>query len=405
VLGDDVFFRGIRKYLRDNAFSSVEIHDLRLAMEEVSGLDLNTFFAQWYFSAGHPIVSASEDFNPQTKELEISVNQTQDTSNSRDVFQFPLTVQFLYKDQLTEFRQLDISKREQVFVLQVSQKPDAIVYDPEGSLPWDLIRPERTIDQYRLLLEHQNTWLTRHEAVSHIEAHLSDVSVEDIRYALQDPHWELRQILLYTISLSDTPELIKDVISMANSDPDPRTRLAAVYCLGETGDPAFSPVFVNLLERSSKVDEIMIGLLQLSRCDLPKALSYSKALEQDSSVAILSVVASVYSMDQNPDHKTFFRQKRPLFAEEGKIFFQAYAIWASGLDDTLVLEEVESLKSLALSQNYGLYTRFYATYCLWVLNSILLQNSDLAGVISATIMEIRELTGDSTLTEWYRSFD
>jgi aminopeptidase N len=35
-LGDDAFFQGLNKYLTTNAYKSAEVHNLRLAMEEVS---------------------------------------------------------------------------------------------------------------------------------------------------------------------------------------------------------------------------------------------------------------------------------------------------------------------------------------------------------------------------------
>ena len=54
--GDDMFFKGLNNFLTKHAYQSVEIADLRLAFEEITGEDLIWFFDQWYFQAGHPIV-------------------------------------------------------------------------------------------------------------------------------------------------------------------------------------------------------------------------------------------------------------------------------------------------------------------------------------------------------------
>jgi len=43
-LGDNAFFTGLKKYLIDNQYNSAEVSQLRLAFEEVSGLDLHWFF-------------------------------------------------------------------------------------------------------------------------------------------------------------------------------------------------------------------------------------------------------------------------------------------------------------------------------------------------------------------------
>ena len=53
-VGDDAFFASLKLYLETNKFSAVEIHDLRLAFEKVTGEDLNWFFNEWFLSSGHP---------------------------------------------------------------------------------------------------------------------------------------------------------------------------------------------------------------------------------------------------------------------------------------------------------------------------------------------------------------
>lgn len=62
-LGDDVFFRGLNLYLTKNAYTAVEAAQLRLAMEEVSGQDLNWFFNQWYFGSGQPELVVKDSVN------------------------------------------------------------------------------------------------------------------------------------------------------------------------------------------------------------------------------------------------------------------------------------------------------------------------------------------------------
>ena len=53
-LGDDAFFRGLRKYYADNKNSIASSNDLRKALEAASGKNLQTFFSRWVFGAGHP---------------------------------------------------------------------------------------------------------------------------------------------------------------------------------------------------------------------------------------------------------------------------------------------------------------------------------------------------------------
>ena len=55
-VGDEAFYAALNKYLVDNAYSDVEIHELRIAFEDVTGQDLMPFFNQWFFAAGHPMI-------------------------------------------------------------------------------------------------------------------------------------------------------------------------------------------------------------------------------------------------------------------------------------------------------------------------------------------------------------
>ena len=60
-------------------------------MEKVTGRDLNWFFNQWFFSAGHPELDIEYDYDAVAQELHISVEQTQDPEASIPIFQLPAT--------------------------------------------------------------------------------------------------------------------------------------------------------------------------------------------------------------------------------------------------------------------------------------------------------------------------
>ena len=53
-LGDENFFRGIRNYYDAHRGSLASTEDLRAALEQASGKNLQEFFARWVYGAGHP---------------------------------------------------------------------------------------------------------------------------------------------------------------------------------------------------------------------------------------------------------------------------------------------------------------------------------------------------------------
>ncbi len=77
-IGKDAFLQGLNIYLKNNAFRNAESTQLRIAFEEASGLDLNWFFNQWYFGAGHPELNISYNWDSTTKTQSIYLKQVQE---------------------------------------------------------------------------------------------------------------------------------------------------------------------------------------------------------------------------------------------------------------------------------------------------------------------------------------
>ncbi|MEZ4805103.1 MAG: M1 family metallopeptidase [Bacteroidia bacterium] len=62
-VGDEAFFLSLNKYLKDNAYKTAEVSDLRKAFESVTGEDLNWFFDQWFYSASHPKLKVEHNYS------------------------------------------------------------------------------------------------------------------------------------------------------------------------------------------------------------------------------------------------------------------------------------------------------------------------------------------------------
>jgi len=76
-LGDDAFFRGIRIYYEAHKNSTANSNDLRAALEQASGKDLQEFFARWIFGAGHPVYQLSWKWNSKTNKVRLTLDQLQ----------------------------------------------------------------------------------------------------------------------------------------------------------------------------------------------------------------------------------------------------------------------------------------------------------------------------------------
>src|SRR5687767_15328200 len=97
-VGDSAFFKSINSYLNTNKYKAAEAHHLRLAFEEVTGKDLNWFWNQWYFGAGHPKLDISYDYNETSRQAIVIVKQTQAGDK---IFRLPVAVDIYHGNQKT----------------------------------------------------------------------------------------------------------------------------------------------------------------------------------------------------------------------------------------------------------------------------------------------------------------
>ncbi|WP_217495843.1 M1 family aminopeptidase [Mangrovivirga cuniculi] len=126
-LGDEVFWNGIRQYYKTYANSNVLTEDFRTVMENVSGENLESFFNQWLFIEGHPVVKWNWKY--KNEKIKISIEQIQD----HHTFNFPLEIGVFYGETMkTETLQID-SKSEKLDI-STDKKPDKILLDPESWL-------------------------------------------------------------------------------------------------------------------------------------------------------------------------------------------------------------------------------------------------------------------------------
>lgn len=129
-LGDDAFFNGLKKYLQQNAFQTVEIHQLRLAMEEVCGKDLNWFFNQWFLASGHPLLAV--DYSTVNNKLIVKLEQLQDQETT-PIYRLPMIID-VYQEGKPSRHPIEMQKRVQTFEFAIEGEITNVVVDAEHML-------------------------------------------------------------------------------------------------------------------------------------------------------------------------------------------------------------------------------------------------------------------------------
>ena len=84
LLGDDVFFRGVRRYYAENRYKKAGTEDLQRAMEAEAGRSLERFFERWIYQSGLPRIRYSTAVEGQ--EVVVRLEQV------GEVYDVPVTV-------------------------------------------------------------------------------------------------------------------------------------------------------------------------------------------------------------------------------------------------------------------------------------------------------------------------
>ncbi len=133
VLGDDVFFKGLRRYLNDPAlaYGNARTADLKRNLEAESGKDLAYYFDQWYTGQGYPT------YNVQWSTLgtgSVNIRLNQVTSHVSVPF-FKLSVPLTFKNSTNEKTIIvDNSFNNETFIRTLGFVPDTVLVDQEAWL-------------------------------------------------------------------------------------------------------------------------------------------------------------------------------------------------------------------------------------------------------------------------------
>lgn len=123
-LSDPVFQKGIRTYYATYRGKNATTDNFRHVMEKVSKENLQVFFRQWLYTAGHPVLQGKWKYEPTKKILTLTVRQTQDF-----LFQFPLQLAIKAGNNTT-FKTIEIRNRSTNITVPLKFKPVSILMDP-----------------------------------------------------------------------------------------------------------------------------------------------------------------------------------------------------------------------------------------------------------------------------------
>lgn len=353
-LGEDAFFKGLHLYLTQNALGNGEAQQLRLALEQVSGKDLNWFFNQWYYGAGNPDLTINYKWDEANKTETVYLNQTQ----KEDVFQLPMKID-VYVNGKKERHDYSMSAKSDSVKFSLASKPDLVNVDAEKIL---LIRKtdNHTIDEFAFQYKNAPLYVDRLEAINAAAKDLKEVKAQDIILsALKDPYFGLRIKAIKALKLDDSDlgkKALPVIIKIAKTDDHTLVRAAAIDALATLKDQSYMPLFKDALKNPSYA----IGgaaLNAIADLDKTAALTLAKGLEKDSKNDLAAAIMQVYM--SNGDEADFPYVIKAFGAAGIQDKFQlvgGFATMLMKVNNTDYLKQgVDELKNLAVQYKvYGL---------------------------------------------------
>ncbi|MCF8275278.1 MAG: M1 family peptidase [Flavobacteriales bacterium] len=353
TIGDEAFFKGLNLYLNDNKFQSVEIHQLRLAMEKVTGMDLNWFFNQWFLDKGHPNLKIAHNYNEEMKKYSVTISQTQDLKEF-PLYRIPMDVDVYFGGAVNRYR-IDLTDEEQTFDFDVLGKPSLVIVDAENML---LGTKEETISEEENIFKLKNAplFLDKVEAMNGLKASNDPAALDAILNALDDTYWAARRIALASLkgkAVADTSLLKNKLIWLTQKDQKSLVRAEALALLAETfsSDPNVKLVIEGAMkDRSYMV--LGAALKAIAEYDENRALSLAKEAEKDASGSLVSSIASLYSQKGGAEEIDFFLNGIDKISDpnEKYVYVQIFGKYLMKQDIATQTKGLGMLKDLALNE-------------------------------------------------------
>ncbi len=276
-LGDEAFFTGLKMYLTEYKYKAAEVHQLRLIFEKLTGKDLNWFFNQWYFGAGHPKIEISYDYNTLRKTVTVNIVQLQS-----ETFQFPFALDIFENGKRTRYK-VFVEGKDASFTFPYNKQPTLIQVNADGVLVCD-INENKVLSDYIFQLKNADNYTHRREALLEVAKKQDEKNAFNaVVNALNDKAYKIRILALEKVDLINKfskKDAIRKIMQMANSDEKTLVQAAAINTLGKLTDPELKPIFSKALE-SKSYSVLGKGLVAMYYVDKQLAIAKSKQLPDE----------------------------------------------------------------------------------------------------------------------------
>ena len=250
TLGDDLFLKAIRNYVKAQSVSIVETSDFRKTLEQVSGLDFEQFFSEWLYSPGFPDYVAEYSFDDDSSIARLDIEQVNAGIDGVPLFSNLIDLEFTFQEGSKKRERITLKQKKDTFSFSLSDKPVNISIDPKN---WILkkLKFRKPKEMHLYQLSSDPNAMERIRAASE----LSEFKTQDVvdamsRVVSSDAFWGVKLEVAKNLGKIATSEALGALIAL-RAHNDHRARRGVAVGLR---------FFAKLDERNNAIDALIYYL-------------------------------------------------------------------------------------------------------------------------------------------------
>lgn len=270
VLGDQLFFKAIKHYVKEYQFHNVDTHDFEKAVQEATGQNLYWFFDEWVYKAGHPIFKVNYNYNSDAHKLLMTVEQTQKVDSLTPVYKMPVEV---YIETPTEkiTKRVWVDSLKNTFSFDVKDRPSMVNFD-EGHILLEEMDFKKSENELVYQLQHDKDVDGRIWAADQLEKEKSSSSLEALENTLKnDSFWAVRAECAKILGSRNDNSIEQSLLAALN-DKDARVQVNAINSLAKFNDAKAADLLKNKFEKDKNYFVRAAALTAYSKIDSLNAL-------------------------------------------------------------------------------------------------------------------------------------
>jgi aminopeptidase N len=269
------FFRALNDYLVSHRAQDADTDELIAAIRQTTGMELDRFFREWVYMAGHLAYRVTARYDDAAKVERLTVEQTQKIDAETPLFDMPIELAFCGKNGERKQVRVRDDEQKQEFEIPLEFEPQWVDFDPEDIVD-KTVEFEEPLDALIAQAERDPSMMSRLWAAQQLgerKAGDADASTGALAHVLEtDAFYAVRAAAAASLGKIGT-DRAKDALLAAIEQPDSRVRRAVVEALGHfAGDARVFTVLTNALNSDASYAVQAAAAEQIGRSRDSKAL-------------------------------------------------------------------------------------------------------------------------------------